>query len=87
MWVNVDSSCRDIELEVKLDVVGDSSTGEVVTGVVVVALCGRAGGVVVRLWLDWRLLLSTCGKLICYTLTNLLMSSGSSSGSRSGREL
>ena len=58
MWVNVDSSCRDIELEVKLEVVGDS-TGEVVTGVVVVAalgVAGRAGRLVVRLWLDWRLL-------------------------------
>ena len=37
MWVNVDSSCRDIELEVKLEVIGDS-TGVVVGGVVV-ALC------------------------------------------------
>ena len=58
MWVDWGCSCRDIELEVKLEVVGDS-TGEIVTGVVVVAalgVAGRAGGLVVRLWLDWRLL-------------------------------
>ena len=37
MWVNVDISCRDIELEVNLEVIRDS-TGVVVGGVVV-ALC------------------------------------------------